>query len=182
MGLLSAIGKLISKIFRAIFKWLKKILGEFWLIILILVVIWFAPVIAPWLASVGAPAWAVSFMASIATNLTPLLVSAGQWLWSAGGSVLSGAWQAYNGLGTGMQAAVAVGAAAMIAPEETQSVVEEVGTVIGAGTEAIVGGVGTAILSNPTTLVLAGVLAWWLFFRNDDDGEPRRELPQSEGE
>lgn len=49
MGLLDSIGRLIKKIISVVFKFIKKIFGKFFLLLLILVIIWFAPYLAGFL-------------------------------------------------------------------------------------------------------------------------------------
>lgn len=167
MGLLSSIWNLIKKIFSAIFSWLADLFGDWFLVLLILVVIWFAPVIAAWLVSVGAPAFAVSFFEAISV-LTPYLQAAGAWLWKGGGQLVSTAWDAYKGLSAGMQASIAIGAAAMIAPEETAAVLEDAAAVVATGASAVFG----AVVSNPVGFaVIAGAL--WFFL----SGRKRERAP-----
>lgn len=164
MGLLSSVWALITKIFKAIFKWLGDILGEWFLILLIIVVIWFAPVIAAWLVTAGAPAFVVTIFETLALA-TPYLQTAAAWLWDGGSSLVSSAWSAFRGMDAGTQAAMTLGAAAMIAPEETEAVISDAFDLLATGTEAIVGG----FLSNPTGLIIGGLAVWWLFFRDKKD-------------
>lgn len=164
MGILSAIWNLIKKIFSAVLGWLSDLFGKFFWIILILVVIWFAPVIATWLVSVGAPSFLVTAFQAISV-LTPYVQSAGMWLWTSGSSLVSTAWSAFRGLDAGTQAAVALGAAAAIAPEEMQTLIKEAGSLLADGASAIIDG----IVSNPLLLAGAAAAVWFLFFRKKSD-------------
>lgn len=180
MGLLSSIGSLISKIFSAIFKFIKKIFGKFFIILLILVVIWFAPYLAGFFAGIGAPAFVVGVFETLALA-TPYLVSAVTWLWEGGASLVSSAWNAFKGMETGTQASILLGAAALIAPEETAAVVADVLDVVGdlvvAGTGALLSG----ITSNPL-LLAAGLFSIYWFFIRDNDSSGNSERDPIEGD
>lgn len=125
MSIFSALGRLLKRIFSTIMKWLKKILGKWWLLLLVILVIYFAPAIWVWLAEVGAPAFLTDAFAWIATNMSPYLISAVDFLWSGAGSLISAAWSGYQSLGFGWQAAIALGAASLLAPEETAELISE---------------------------------------------------------
>lgn len=173
MSLLSSIWRLIKKIFSAILNWLSDIFGELFLILLIIVLIYFAPVIAAYLASVGAPAFLVTAFEVLAMA-TPYVVSAVTWLWEGGASLLSAAWSAYSGLSVGTQAAIAIGAAALIAPAETQALLGDAMDVIGTGVSTIAG----AVLSSPVGLGLVALGIWWFFLRDKkEEKEVKEEKP-----
>lgn len=167
MGFLSAIWNLIKKIFSAVLGWITKLFSKFFWIILIIVVIWFAPVIAAFLLEVGAPTFLVTAFETIAIA-TPYVQSAGMWLWSQGSSLVSTAWQAYRGLDAGTQAAVALGVAAAIAPEETAALLDETIELATSVGGSLIG----ALARNPTVMIAAGVIGWWfLFGRKKHDNE-----------
>ena len=176
MGILSAIWNLIKKIFSAVLSWIGKIFGKLFWIILIVVLIWYAPVIVAWLTSIGAPGFVVSAfeMISIAT---PYVQSAGMWLWTGGSSLVSTAWQAFRGLDAGTQAAIALGAAAAIAPEETTALLEESVDLVVDGADAIVG----ALASNPVVWIAAGLGLWLLFGSSNKRREEPDVQPASNG-
>lgn len=164
----------ISKIFKAIFAAVKKVIKaiwkfikKYWFIILLLVIIYFAPLLTTWLTSVGAPAWLSTSMMWIATNVTPMLMSAVGWVISSGGALLSSAGTWFGSLGFGAQAALIAGATYLLAPEETteaiSSMISGVADMVGDIAGAVVGGVGTALFSSPLGLLLAGVGLYWLF-------------------
>lgn len=162
-NVLGALWNLIKKIFSKIFKWLAEIFGDWLLIILIIVAIYFAPVIAAWLASVGAPAFMVSFFEVLALA-TPYVTAVVDWVIGTGGSLLSAVWDGYKGLDIGTQAAIALGAAAMIAPEETATLIEESGELLSEVVSAAAG----AVFSSPWTLALAAGAVWWFFLRKKE--------------
>lgn len=165
MGLLSSIWNLIMKILGAIFSWIGDLLGDWFLIILIIVLIWFAPVIAVWLTSVGAPSFLVSVFTSM-SSLTPYVIKAGTWLWGGASSLVSTAWSSYKGLETGTQAAIALGAAALIAPEETATLITDAADLVSTGAESILGAVVGAATSSPILLAVGGLAIWYFFFRD----------------
>lgn len=175
MGLLDSIGSLISKIFSAIFKFIKKIFGKFFIILLILVVIWFAPYLAGFFAGIGAPAFVVGVFETIALA-TPYLVSAVTWLWEGGASLVSSAWSAFKGMETGTQASILLGAAALIAPEETAAVISDVVSVVGDLAVAGTGAVLSGLASNPVILGLGLFAAYWFFFRDSEPDKPKPVL------
>lgn len=164
MGILSAIWRLISKIFSVVLGWLKKLFSRFFWIILIVAIIWFAPVIAAWLTSVGAPSFVVSMFEAISVA-TPYVQSAGSWLWDKGSSLVSSAWSSFRGLDAGTQASVALGAAALLAPEETANLVSDAGGLL---VDAI-GTIGGALFSNPWIMVAGGLAIYWMLLRKKDD-------------
>lgn len=173
MGILSALWDLIAKIFDSIFSWLGDLLGDWFLIILIVVAIWFAPVITAWLTSVGAPGFLVSAFETLAVA-TPWVQSAGAWLWEGGASLLSSAWSGFKALDVGTQAAIVLGAAAALAPEETEALLAEA---VDLATDIVTntgGAVLGALSKSPVAWIIGGIAAWFLFFRdkNDERAEP----------
>lgn len=170
MSFFSAVWNLVKKIFSKLFSWLKEIFGDWWWLLLIIAVIWFAPAIAGWLASVGAPEFLVSAMTWIGSTMTPYVVTAGGWLWSGGASLVSSAWTAYKGLDFGTQAMLAVGAAALLAPEETEAVLEEGVDLV----TDVIGTVGSAIASSSAFMWALGAAAiYFLFLRDTKKEEPQ---------
>lgn len=168
MGILSALWDLIAKIFDSIFSWLGDLLGDWFLVILIIVAIWFAPVIATWLTSVGAPGFLVSAFQTLAVA-TPWVQSAGAWLWKGGASLLSSAWSGFKALDVGTQAAIVLGAAAAIAPEETEQLLTEA---VDLATDIVTntgGAVLGALSKSPAAWIIGGIAAWFLFFHDKDN-------------
>lgn len=167
MSLLGAVGKLFSSLIKKIFSFLKKIFKSIWPLLLIVAAIYFAPVVAGYLSSVGAPSFLTSIF-SAASSLTPTITSAASWVWSNIGSVASTAWSGFKSLDIGTQLAVVGGAAALIAPEETAEVVEEIGTAAGTVLGAVgsaVGDVVSGIFSSPWGIAALGFAAYWFFGR-----------------
>jgi hypothetical protein len=173
MGILSklvdVIKKILSKLWKAIVKFVKK----YWVVILILAVIYFAPMAASWLTSVGAPSWLSGSMAWIASTLTPYLTSAVGYLWSATAGLAASAWGAFASASLTTQLALGLGAAYLLAPEETSELVSEVAEVVGDVTVDLIGavasGVGSSLFSNPVVAIAGvGLLAWWLWPSSDN--------------
>lgn len=164
MSLLSSIGNLIKKILSSIVKAIKNLLKKLWPLLLIIAIIYFAPAITGFLATSGAPAWLSGAFGWIGTNVTPILTSALSSIWAGVKTVGSTAWSAYRGLELSTQASIAVGAAALIAPEETAAVISDVAELA----VDVVGTVGSGLLEGLTsstlgTVVLVGGGLWLLF-------------------
>lgn len=176
-NVLGALWSLIKKILGKIFAWLKKFLGDFFWIILIIVAIYFAPMIVAWLGSVGAPSFLITAFEGLAT-LTPYVTTAVQWVWSGVEALGSTAWQAYSGLSAGTQAAIAVGAAALIAPEETATLVGEVVDLAGDVLTTGVTTIGGALVSNPVVLIAAGLAVWWFLSGSSDSKKEQQSDSQ----
>lgn len=160
--LFAALKKIISKIVGFIGKILKKI----WPLLLALVVIYFAPAIAGWLTSAGAPGWLSGAFNWVGTTVTPYLASAGEWLMSAGSTVFAGASAVWSSLSMGTKAAVVLGAATLLAPEEVGALVSELGTVVGDTIGAVAGG----FLSSPVGIAVLAGAAYFLLSRNSSGG------------
>lgn len=172
MSVFSALWDLIARIFDSIFSWLGDFLGDWFLIILIVVAIWFAPVIAAWLTSVGAPGFLVSAFQTLAVA-TPWVQSAGAWLWEGGASLLSSAWSGFKALDVGTQAAIVLGAAAAIAPGETEKLLTEAVDLAAEIVTNTGGAVLGALSRSPVAWIVGGIAAWFLFFRDKGDREER---------
>lgn len=161
MGILSAIGRLFKAIWNAIVNFIKKYFWIILLIIIIVCVVYFAPLIAGWLTSVGAPTWLSTAFTWIGANITPLLSTA----WSGITAVAGGAWDAFASASIGTKAAIVLGAAAAIAPEETAALIGEAGQFVG----DTIGTVVTGFVSSPFGLAVAAGLVWWFFFRKKEN-------------
>lgn len=164
--LFAALKKIISKIVSFVAKILKKI----WPLLLAIAVVYFAPSIAGWLGSAGAPTWLSGAFEFIGTTVTPYLASAGSWLLSAGSTIFSGASAAWSGLSMGTKASVVLGAATLLAPEEMAGLATEVGTVIGDTIGAVGGSIATGFASSPIGMLAIGGLLLFLLTR-DKDGQ-----------
>lgn len=160
MGLLSSLGKLLKAIIRAIVNFVKKYLLVIILIVLIVCAIYFAPLIAGWLTSVGAPTWLSTAFTWVGANITPLLSVA----WDGVAALGQAAWSAFSGASIGTKAAIITGISAAIAPEETTQVLTDVGELAADSVGSLLSGVA----SSPVGLVAIGVCAWWLFFRKKE--------------
>lgn len=171
MSLLGALFKLIKKIIGAIIKFIKKYLVIILLIIVICCAIYFAPAIAAWLGSVGAPAWMTTAFQWVGTYITPAFTTWVGYLWDGVSAISNKAWTAFSNARTGTQLAVATGLAAAIAPEETAAVIAEAGELAG----DVVGSVVSGLLSSPGGLILAGAAIWYFFFKDKsrEEGVPQ---------
>lgn len=158
MGLLSAIAKLFKAIIRAIINFVKKYFAIILMIVLICVAIYFAPAIAGWLTSVGAPEFLVSAFTWVGQSVTPLMSAA----WEGLGNLASSAYGAFSKAEIGTKAGLLLGLSAAIAPEETAAVIAEAGGVVGTLAGAAVSG----ILGSSGGVIIFGVLAAWLLLRS----------------
>lgn len=167
MSILSSIGKLFKAVFSKLLKVIKKIFKAIWPLLLIIAIIYFAPVAAAFLTSAGAPLWLSGSFSWIASTLTPTLMSGLSWLSTGVGSALSSGWTAFKGLETGTQLAILGGAAAVIAPEETADVIQSAADTVLDVVGTVLGGVGSALISSPWLLAAAAIGVWYFFIRDD---------------
>lgn len=165
----SSLWKAIKAIVKKIFDFIKKFLKKFWVVIAVIAVFWFAPAITGFLASSGAPGWLTSAFSWTSTTITPTVTSVGGWLSSGAGKL--GGWlkAGWASLTFGQKATLAVGAAGLLAPEETGQLLADVagavGDVVGGGVSAVV----NAATKSPLFLVAAGLAVWYFFLREDPD-------------
>lgn len=167
MGVLSSIGRLFKAIWKAIVKFIKK----YWLlivaIILIVCLIYFAPLIAGWLTSVGAPTWLSTAFTWVGANITPLLSTA----WSGITALAGGAWDAFASASIGTKTALLLGAAAAIAPEETADLIADVATFAGEVAGDVLGAAVGGLASSPLGFAVLAGLGIWLFMGSGSSGE-----------
>lgn len=161
MSVLSSLGKLVKAIITKVLSFLKKILKKLWPLLLVIGLIYFAPVITGWLTTIGAPSFLTSVFSALST-ITPYVSSVLSWIGGGASSIASTAWTAFKGAEFSTQAAVVLGASAMIAPEETAEVVEDVvetaGSLVGTALSSVV----SAVAKSPALLVALGFGAWML--------------------
>lgn len=171
MSVFSSLFKLIKSIVSKIVKAIVKFIKKYWVLILIVAVIWFAPVIATYLGSIGAPSWLVSGVTWISTTITPYVTSISSALWSGLSSVGGSVWSAYQSIGTGAQLAIAAGALALLAPEEFSVFADEtLGLVIDTVSD-VVGSVAGAVASSPLIWLVGGGLLLFFLLRDREEDE-----------
>lgn len=168
MSFFSAIVDLFKAIFKAILNFIKKILKKLWLVILIIVIIYFAPAITAYLSSIGAPSFLTSAFSSLSA-LTPYVTSALAWLKEGALALIENGWTAWKTLEFSTQLSIIGGAAMLIAPEEATEVVEETVDLVGGAVGGVIGGVIGALTSSPVAMVAAGFAIWWFFVRKKKD-------------
>lgn len=160
--------KAILGVFKRILRMIVNFVKKYWWVILMVVAIYFAPVISSWLTSAGAPSWLSGAFSWVAGNVTPYVTSLVTWLGSSAGSVVGSVGSWFSSLSFSQQAAVALGAAALIAPQETADVIDAgvgaIGDVVGTVGAAIAG----SVLSQPLVWVAAGLALWLLWPEKDD--------------
>lgn len=165
MGLLSAIAKLFKAIIKAIVNFVKKYFAIILMIVLICVAIYFAPAIAGWLTSVGAPEFLVTAFTWVGQNVTPLMTAA----WEGLGNLASSAYGAFSRAEIGTKAGILLGLSAAIAPEETAAVIAEAGGVAGTLAGAAISG----ILGSSGGVIIFGFLAAWFLLRGKKEEDDR---------
>lgn len=159
------------KILKAVINFIKK----YWMIILLLAAVYFAPAISAWLSSAGAPSFLVQGFSWIGTTLTPGLTSVVGWLTSGAGALWTKATAAWGSLSLGTQAAIALGAVAALAPEETADALTEIGEFVGETAGTIIGSVAGGLTSGGLGWIIGGVAAFFairfLLAKKDDKEE-----------
>lgn len=168
----SKLWKAIKKVFSKILNAIKAFIKKFWVVLLVVAALWFAPAIGGWFASIGAPSWLTSAFSWVGANVTPTVTSIGSWLASGGkalGSSIADGWAA---LSLGQKAAVGVGGMALLAPEETADFLQEAAKDLGDLAGDVVGGVTAGFVSSPVgTLIMVGLGVWALFLLLEDKDE-----------
>lgn len=170
----------MSAILDALFGWLKAVFDKLWkfiednlLLILIVVAIWYAPMLATYFESVGMP-WLSSAFSWVGSNLTPLLVDAVSFVtgpFTEGGMLYD--LFVSESVGMGVKALIAIGGMYLLAPEETAAVVEAVaefaGEVVGDIASAFISGAVGSSFGTTAMLIGAGLLAWWFFSSSSEE-------------
>jgi len=176
MGIGSSIWNFFRAVLKKIFSWVADFIKRFWIIILIVLIIWFAPQIAVMLAEAGAPVFMVEAMTFVATNVTPFLVSWGTWIAEGIAHVGTQAAIWYNGLGFQAKFLIAWGAAALIAPEETaeltQEVLEKVIEIATPILETVTDAVTDVLFNTPLGLGFVAFGLVWLLAGRGRPGDP----------
>lgn len=172
MSLLGSLGDLIKALIKKIVDFVKKLFKKLWPLILLVVVVIYAPVIGGWLSANGAT-WLGSAFSWVGTNVTPWVSSTLSSIWSGAKALAGKAWSAFKGLELGQQASIITGASALLAPEETAAVLGEAASLATDLFLATAGGIVSSVLSNPIALVALGVGAYWLLggFSSSSDTE-----------
>lgn len=158
---MSILSKLL-KIFKSLLRAIGRILKAIWpllLIVLVVIAIFFPPV----LAAMGA--WLMSAASAIWTAIT------GVWGWYL---------SLFSGLTFAEGVALALGTAFLVAPKETAEVVGDFGAAIGDGVGNAVGGATDSFLSSSGVggWILLGLGAWVLvtMLSNDDENEKKTKV------
>lgn len=167
---------IISKLFKAIFSAIKKLVSmvfklikKIWPILLVFAAIYFAPAIGGFVTSAGGPQWLSTAIGWVSTNLTPYATSAVSWLTSGAGSLWSSAEEAWAGMTLGTKASLALGSLALLAPEETEELISEVATTVVDATSTIGGAILSGASSSPLVWVMGGLLVLWALSSNDKE-------------
>lgn len=154
MGLIGSIGKLFKALIKAIVNFIKKYFMVILMVVLVVCAVYFAPAIAGWLSSVGAPSFLSSAFTWVGANVTPLLSAA----WNGVASLGNSAYEAFSAASLGTKAAIVTGISAAIAPEETAAVIADAGALVGDSVAALASGV----MSSPIGWAVIGLAAWFL--------------------
>jgi hypothetical protein len=180
MSILDSFLSLILAVIAAILSDIWQFVMDYWPIILILVMIYFAPQIAVYLAQTSwAPTWLISLFEALAV-VSPYLVAVVDAAWAGMLYLASTAWSVYTALGPWLQLAVALGAAYLLAPEETSDFVDDVVGVVSSGlgiVADIISGVTAPVIGPLLTLALAGAGLW--IMASDDDDDQQEAIPDA---
>lgn len=176
MSFLSSLFDWIKAIFAKIVDFVVEFIKKYWWVIAIVAVIYFAPAIAGYLSSTGAPSWLTSAFTWVGNTLTTPLVGAlsSAWTWMSG--VAAAGYASFAGAALTTQLGIIAGVGMLLAPEETTELISEAaevaGEVVYAAGSAVVSGSG---LGTVLTVGALGVGAYFLFFaggsKSSDDGE-----------
>lgn len=177
MSLFSDIFNWFSAIFKKLLSAVTDFLKKYWVIIALVAIIWFAPAIATWLTSSGAPSWLSGTFSWIGSTITPIVTSAGTALWDGVTSFASGAWAAFTDAGFGTQLAVIGLAGMLLAPEETAKVISDVGEAAGELIGSVAGAAITAVTSSPLIWIAVAAAGAYLLFSGDDSSD--KDVAQS---
>jgi hypothetical protein len=159
--IVAAILSLLSKIWAVI----KQILP----LIIIIVIIWFCPYIAAYLASIGAPAWLTAAVAWVGAG-SVYISAAATWVWGAATALGVAGWSAFAAASFWTELAIVVGACALLAPEETQQMIDDAAALVVAVVDTVVGVVGDVLgISSGALLVFLALGAYLLFYPSDKD-------------
>jgi hypothetical protein len=167
--MLSSLGKLLKKIVSKLLDFIKKILKNLWPLLILVAIVFFAPLAAAWLASVGAPTFLTTAFTWVGANVTPLLSTALSSLWAGGKAVVGAAYSAFSAASTSTKLSLVGGAAALLAPEETAEFISEVGEYVAETATTVLGGIVGTLVSNPIILIGGGLLLWWFLSRDDKE-------------
>lgn len=172
MGVLSSILDAFKSIFKKVVHFVVEFVRQYWMVIVAIAVIYFAPALLLWATTAGAPAWLIAGLQGL-TALTPYLTAAletglAAYEWAVG------AWEA---LGIWYQLAFTAGAMFVLAPEEMKEAAREISeevtkggaalaSAVGSAAAAVAGGVasglGSAVVkSDLFTLAAGGLCLWW---------------------
>lgn len=176
MSIFSDIFNWFSAIFKKLLNVIVDFLKKYWVIIALIAIIWFAPAIATWLTTSGAPSWLSGTFSWIGSTITPIVAQAGTALWDGVTTFASGAWGAFTDAGFGTQLAVIGVAGMLLAPEETAKIISDVGEaagdLIGVVADATVG----AVASSPLIwIAVLGVGAYFVLSNDDDSSSDDKE-------
>lgn len=161
----------VGTIFRELVRFLKK----FWPLILLIAVIYFAPIIAAWLLSSGAPSWLVTAFAWVGTTVNPLAMGLLGSVWSGVAGIGGAAWSWFRAAELGTQLVVLGMAGTLLAPEETGDLITEVGEVVGDVATSTIDSVIDAVTKAEVLGVpilywaIGGVLAYFLLTRKKQE-------------
>jgi hypothetical protein len=165
MSILDDLLSAITSAIKSIVDFVVDLFTELLPLIMVVAVIYFAPAIGSWFTANGMGSIG-TFFNFIGTQITPSVVDGVSWLAQELLSMGSAAYTNFKSLEIGAQLAAVGGAMALLAPEETAVVMEEVGTtatdLIVTGLEVVgdaSGSIVDTLLSNPLVLGLgAGAL------------------------
>lgn len=169
MSIFRSMWRLVKAIVKKVWNCIKNFIKKFWWVILIIVMIYFAPVMLAYLVEIGAPEFLVTAIEFVATELTPLLTEAVTSIGEVTGELWTSTAAEWSTLDWTTKLAIGVGASAVICPDETAEVVSEVtkttASLIGS---ALSGALAAVTTSSLWKWALAGAAVWLLWSSGDD--------------
>lgn len=168
MSILSALGNLLKALFKKLVNFVKAFFKKLWPILLIIAVIYFAPVLAAWLTSIGAPSFIITAMEAV-TTLTPWITDAVAWAWTGITEFSATSWATFAEMGWETELIIGAGIAAAAAPEETTALAEEVVTTVADVAAGVTGSIAGAIARSPLGILALGAGAFFLLGNKRDD-------------
>lgn len=187
MGVFGSILDAFKSIFKKVVHFVVEFVKQYWMIIVAIAAIYFAPALLAWATAANAPAWLVAGLQGL-TSLTPYLTAALE----TGMAAYTWAVEAWEALGIWYQLAFTAGAMFVLAPEEMKEVAREISEEVGKGGAALAAAVGSAAAavggglasglvkgaaSSGFVPLAAGALALWWFVawrrRRKEDNEDK---------
>lgn len=165
MSVISSLTDWIRAVVEKIVDTIVEFVKEYWVVLLAIAIIAYAPAIGAYLSANGFPALGAAF-SWVGTTITPVLST----VWEGVAAFATPAWEAFAAAGLGTKLALVAGAMALITPEEASEVLTEAVDFVAELAADVIGGVISATGILPW--IIGGVGLWWYL---GSDKEERSE-------